>query len=151
MQISFNLSQNILNQSIIFQSEIWKLDWNCKISQTVDFIRSHLSWMHLCAVEYLFITFWRFCCCAHIKSAKRWWRDVQQHKGAFIINGFLRNPHFSGTHNEVKFFLKSNRVWGKFLILMIGFNSNWSQSSKWEIFLKLDLISERISPHCGYH
>ena len=47
------------------------------------------------AVEHLFITFWRFCCCAHTICTKKWWRDVQLHKGAFIINDFLRNPHFS--------------------------------------------------------
>ena len=32
MQISVNLSQNILNQSIILQSQIWKLDWDYTIS-----------------------------------------------------------------------------------------------------------------------
>ena len=30
----------------------------------MDFLRSHLFWMQLCAVDHLFLTFWRFCCCA---------------------------------------------------------------------------------------
>ena len=47
--------------------------------------------MHLCAVEHLFITFWRFCCS---KAPKSDGRGVQLHKGAFIIDDFLRNPHF---------------------------------------------------------
>ena len=57
----------------------------------MDFLSSHLLWMRLWAVEHI--------CCAHTKSAKKWWRDVQPHKGAFIINDFLKNPHFSRKHN----------------------------------------------------
>ena len=40
---------------------------------------------------HIFITFWRFCCS---KAPKSDGRVVQLHKGAFIINDFLRNPHF---------------------------------------------------------
>ena len=57
----------------------------------MDLLRSHSLWMHLCAVEHLFITFWRFCCS---KAPKSDGRGVQLHKGAFIIDDFLRNPHF---------------------------------------------------------
>ena len=59
----------------------------------VDFLRSYLSWMHICAVEHLFITFW---CVHYSKSAKKWWRDVKLHKYVFITNEFLRNLHSRG-------------------------------------------------------
>ena len=42
-------------------------------------------------VEHLLITFgW----VQHSKSTKKWWLKCSTHKGAFIINDFLRNPHF---------------------------------------------------------
>ena len=43
-------------------------------------------------VEHLLITFW---CVQHSKPTKKWWLRCSTHKGAFIINDFLRNPHFS--------------------------------------------------------
>ena len=39
--------------------------------------------------------------CAHTKSAKKWWRDFQLHKGTFLINDLLRNPHDSYLRHEI--------------------------------------------------
>ena len=33
------------------------------------------------------------------KPTKKWWLRCSTHKGAFIINDFLRNPHFNILHN----------------------------------------------------
>ena len=43
-------------------------------------------------VEHLLITFWWM---QHSKPTKKWWLRCLTHKGAFIINDFLRNPHFN--------------------------------------------------------
>ena len=42
-------------------------------------------------VQHLFITFWWV---HNSKPTKKWWLECSTHKGAFIINDFLRNPHF---------------------------------------------------------
>ena len=42
-------------------------------------------------VKHLLITFWWV---QHSKSTKKWWLKCSTHKCAFIINDFLRNPHF---------------------------------------------------------
>ena len=95
----------------------------------MDFLRSHLLWMHLCAVEHLFITFWRFCCCCgNTKSAKKWWRYVQLHKSAFITNDFLRNPHIQ-----------------RFLYLICGNEPNPSQNFFYSHSLNFHVCGSTLS------
>ena len=42
-------------------------------------------------VEHLFITFWWV---HNSKPTKKWWLECSTHKGAFIINDFLKYSHF---------------------------------------------------------
>ena len=54
----------------------------------VDFLRSHLLKMDLWPVEHFFPYFDCFRC---VQSEEK---GVQLARGAYIINNFLRNPHF---------------------------------------------------------
>ena len=59
----------------------------CVFLKKKSFIMNAPLW-----VEHLLITFWWV---QHSKLTKKLWLRCSTHKGAFIINDFLRNPHFS--------------------------------------------------------
>ena len=61
-------------------------------------------------VEHLLITFWWVSCVA---ATRKWWLRCSTHKDAFIINDFLRYPHFS-EYDESKLYV-SNKYLNFFL------------------------------------
>ena len=65
---------------------------------------------HVEHVEHLLITFWWVSCVA---ATRKWWLRCSTHKDAFIINDFLRYPHFS-EYDESKLYV-SNKYLNFFL------------------------------------
>ena len=57
----------------------------------MDFLRSHLLWMHLCELNISSL----FGACNTAYPPKRDEGRSSTHKGAFIINVFLKIPHFN--------------------------------------------------------
>ena len=71
--------------------------------------------MHLCAVEHLFITFWRFCCCAPVNNTSvcKYWKILFYlpntdtgtfYGGSTDINTDAQYPKFTkGIHYDGNF------------------------------------------------
>ena len=80
-------------------------------------LRSHLLWMHLCAVEHIFITFW-------CKSAKKWWRFNCKWQKIICFLRFRHLYHFE-VHNWPTLILNREGKNQLGSIYVIGISLKW--------------------------